>query len=830
MFCQHSYVFLRKGGFYQERQCNHVNPVFMERRFHMKTYVINDATLRSDFRKESLHLFNKQLKNLSPNELNCVISNVVRDKIVASSWEDSLNMYSEKRISIYFSIEYLLGRTVLDVLNNTGVYESVRKVLKEEGIDIRCLEEVDDTALGNGGLGRLAACFVESAASMKYLTYGVGVYYKYGLFKQKFNYDGWQVEEPDDWTANGDPWFVPYRKWAIPVKYSDTEVLAVPMIMPVVGFNPNKDECNSHVNPLMLWKSETIPGITNSSAAAISDWLYPNDSTDEGKILRLRQEYFFTSATMQLLVKLHLEKHNTLDNFEDYYVFQMNDTHPVLASLEFIRLLKLHGYTFDEAFAKAQKCFAYTNHTVMSEALEKWPMYLFKNLLPDIYKIIEELNQKLIDTLIVQNRFCFTKVKDGHIIKEPNWRSDIDHYELSKNGEVKMAHIACFMGKKINGVAKVHSDIIKDTVLHRWYELYPDRFLNITNGVTPRRWINLANPPLADLLDKYLGNQWVTDLSLLENLKPLKEDETLLSSFAEVKRTAKLTLTQQIEKCEHVQLNPDSLFDVQVKRFHEYKRQLMNAMRILYFYDKIKSGQLQDFYPTTFIFGGKAAASYEIAKLVMQLIKDIQEMVNNDPAVNGKIKVVLVTNFNVSYSEYIYPAADISEQISLAGTEASGTSNMKMMMNGAVTLGTLDGANIEIVDAAGESNNYIFGATVDVLKGIQQSYNHNRFLNDNYELKELIKYLKGERRGLKRVYWRLANELEHVDKYKVMYDLKPYIDIFLRANRDYATERNTGNMAFFTQKQLINIASSGNFSSDRTIREYAEKVWGIEPV
>ena len=793
-------------------------------------YAISEMTLKRDLIGESRSLYNKELKELSPYELNHVISCVVKDKIIAPNWESSMNLYSEERIAIYFSIEFLLGRIVLDVLNNTGIYAATREVLREEGINIRCLEEVDDTALGNGGLGRLAACFIESAVSMGYPLYGVGLYYQYGLFKQSFDSEGRQVEEPDDWTAHGESWFAPRRDWAIPVKYSDTEVLAVPMFMPVIGYNQYQECCYSSVNPLMLWKAESIPGVTNESAAAISDWLYPSDSNDDGKILRLRQEYFFTSATIQLLFKIHMEKHGSLDNFEDYYIFQMNDTHPILASLEFIRLLKLNGYTFDEAFVKAQKCFAYTNHTVMSEALEKWPMYLFKNLLPDIYKVIEELNQKLIDSLIVQNRFCFTKVKDGHIIREPNWRSDIDHYELSKHGEVKMAHIACFVGKQINGVAKVHTDILKDTVLHRWYELYPEKFLNITNGVTPRRWISLANPPLAMFLSNHLGNSWITNLAELELLKKLQDNHTVLSEFAIVKKTAKQNLAQQIQVCENVLIDPNSIFDVQVKRFHEYKRQLMNAMRVLYFYDKLKKGELSDFYPTTFIFGGKAAASYEMAKLVMQLIRDIQDMVNNDPDVNSKMKVVLVTNFNVSYSEYIYPAADISEQISLAGTEASGTGNMKMMMNGAVTVGTLDGANIEIVDAAGEENNYIFGATVDVLKGIKQSYNHDKFLSENSELKELIKYLKKERGSLKHLYWRLANELEHVDTYKVMYDLKPYIDITLSANRDYAAEQNNGDLSMFTKKQFLNMASSGRFSSDRTISEYAQNIWCITQV
>lgn len=792
-------------------------------------YAIDEVTLKSYFQEESRSLFNKELKELSPHELEHVIANVLKDRIITQNWNKSLQVYSEDRVTIYFSVEYLLGKIELDALNNSGLYELARDVLLDEGVDIHCLEEVDDTALGNGGLGRLAACFIESAASMRRRLYGVGLYYRFGLFKQSFDSEGRQVENKDDWAANGDPWFTPKRDWSVPVRYSDTEVLAVPYFMPVVGYN-NSDNCSdTPINPLMLWKAEVIPGITNSSAAAISDWLYPNDGNEEGKILRLRQEYFFTSATIQLLFKIHFEKHGTLDNFEEYYFFQMNDTHPVMASLEFIRLLKLRGYSFDQAFEKAKKCFAYTNHTVMSEALEKWDMYMFKNLLPDVYKVIEELNQKLIDTLIQQSRFCFTKVKNGHIIREPNWRRDIDHYELSKHGEVKMAHIACFVGEKINGVAKVHTEILKDTVLHRWYKLYPDRFLNITNGVTPRRWISLANPALKNFLNQHIGSEWITDLPQLEKLKAYQDDYAVLSEFAQVKKTAKENFAHQVQMHENVWIDPNSIFDVQVKRFHAYKRQLMNAMRVLYFYDKIKKGELPDFYPTTFVFGGKSAASYEFAKLVMQFINDLQVMVNNDPAVNSKMKVVLVTNFNVTYSQYIYPAADISEQISMAGTEASGTGNMKMMLNGAVTLGTLDGANIEIVDAAGEENNYIFGATVDVLEGLRHdnSYNHEKFLNENPQLKHLIKYLKGEIPGLRHLYWRLANELEHNDEYKVMFDLKPYIDITLAANRDYAEEQHTGNLAKFTKKQFLNIASSGRFSSDRTVLEYCDYIWHI---
>ncbi len=794
----------------------------------MQTYTINQMALKADYLEAAWDLFEKNLSEINPYELNAVIASVVKNKVITHSWERSMNLYSKQRIAIYFSIEFLMGRVVLDVLTNTGLMKVTTEIFAEEGIDIKCLEEVDDTALGNGGLGRLAACFIESAATMGYPLYGVGLYYKYGLFKQKFGDSGHQIEVPDDWTAKGESWFEPLPNEAVIVEYQDTKVKAVPYVMPVVGYNASREAFSSNVFPLMLWKAEPIEGVTNYSAQRISDYLYPSDGDDEGKKLRIRQEYFFVSAMLQRIFNIHLSKHGTLDNIEDYYIFQMNDTHPVFGCLEFIRLLKLHGYSFREALQKAKKCFAYTNHTIMSEALETWSIVIFKDMLPNVFKVVEELNQELIDELLGKDEFCFLTVKDGKVERQPNWQR-IREYELFADGVIHMSRIACFVACKINGVAAVHTEIIKNETLSKWYGLYPEKFNNKTNGVTPRRWLKLANHDLANFLDAHLGKGWTTDLAQLEKLEQLKDDVDVLEEFANVKRIAKVNLANYIEKHEGICIDPESIIDCQVKRIHEYKRQLMNALRILYIYDQLKQGELPNFYKTTFIIGGKAAASYEIAKLIIALIKDIQEMVNNDSDVNDKMQVVFLTNFNVSYAEKVYAGANFSEQISTAGMEASGTSNMKFMMNGAPTIGTLDGANIEIVEEAGTKNNYIFGATVDELKRIKPIYNHQSFLAANRDLVELLAYLKGER-NLKGTYWNLANTLLYNDRYFVMYDLRSYIETTLRANSDYATQQKTGDMSFYTRKGLKNTAHVGKFSSDRTILEYSEDIWHLKRV
>ena len=794
----------------------------------MQTYENYKMWLKNHYQEAARTLFNKELGQLNPYELNAVIARVVKNKVVKPKMEKTMNLYSEQRIAVYFSMEFLLGRLVLDMLTNAGIKKVTTRIFSEEGVDINCLEEVEDTALGNGGLGRLAACFIESAATMGYPLYGVGLYYKYGLFKQAFDADGHQVEIPDDWTANGEPWFEPHYEDAQIIKYRDTKVKAVPYILPVIGYNASRTGFENNANPLTLWKAEPIEGETNESAAAISDKLYPSDENEEGKKLRIRQEYFFVSAELQRIFKIHLQKHGTLENIEDYYIFQMNDTHPVMGCLEFIRLLKEHGYSFDDAFEKAKKCFAYTNHTIMSEALEKWSIVLFKDMLPDLFKVIEEMNWKLITELRAKDEFCFSTMQHGKLERHPNWNL-IRPYELFENGFIHMSRIACFVSCKINGVAAVHSEIIKDKTLAKWYKLYPERFNNKTNGVTPRRWIKLANPELANFLDAYVGNGWITNLAELETLERYKNDSAVLKQFAAVKCVAKVKLIDYIEKHEGIRIDFDSIIDCQVKRIHEYKRQLMNALRILYIYDQLKQGKLPNFYKTTFIIGGKAAASYQTAKRIIELIKDIQNVINNDPDVNDKMKVVFLTNFNVSYAEKVYAGANFSEQISTAGTEASGTSNMKFMFNGAPTIGTLDGANIEIVEEAGTKNNYIFGADVEELTRINPIYNHQYFLDANKDLKAVLDYLEGKR-NLKGTYWDLADTLLYNDQYFTMYDLRSYIETTLRANKDYATEQKTGNPVFYTRKCLKNTAHSGKFSSDRTIQEYVDDIWHLEKV
>ena len=794
----------------------------------METYKVNKEALKAEYKETAQTLFGKELAQLNPYQIDEVIARVVKKKVIMPKWERSVNLYSEQRIAVYFSIEFLLGRLVNDMLVNAGIRKVTTQIFSEEGVDINCLEEVEDTALGNGGLGRLAACFVESAATMGYPLYGVGLYYMKGLFKQTFDAEGHQVEVDDDWTSNGESWFEPHEEDAVIIEYRDTKVKAVPYVAPVIGYNASRTAFESNAFPIRLWKAEAIEGETNESAAKISEKLYPDDSTDEGKKLRIRQEYFFVSAELQTIFKTHLQKHGNLDNIEDYYIFQMNDTHPVFGCLEFIRLLKQYGYTFDEALEKAKKCFAYTNHTIMSEALEKWSIVLFKDLLPNLFKVVEEMNWKFIHELKEKDEFCFSTMEHGKLERHPNWNL-IRPYELFENGLIHMSRIACYVSCKINGVAAVHTEIIKNKTLNKWYRLYPEKFNNKTNGVTPRRWIKLANPELANILDAYLGKGWTTNLTLLEKLEQYKNDDDVLRQFASVKMVAKARLINYIEKREGIRIDFDSIIDCQVKRIHEYKRQLMNALRILYIYDQLKQGKLKDFHKTTFIIGGKAAASYHTAKRIIELIKAIQNMVNNDPDVNDKMKVVFLTNFNVSYAEKVYAGANFSEQISTAGTEASGTSNMKFMMNGAPTIGTLDGANIEIAEEASIKNNYIFGADVDELERIRPIYNHYYFLEANKDLTDLLEYLEGKR-NLRGTYWDLANTLRYNDQYYTMYDLRSYIEATLKANKDYATEQRTGNPRFYTRKCLKNIAHSGKFSSDRTIQEYVDDIWHLEKV
>lgn len=782
-------------------------------------FQISEETLRKAYKRYSKELYSKGLKELDKTQLQNVVASVIKKEVIRPYFEKSQSYFSTRKIAVYFSMEFLIGRIVIDAMVNTGIRKKSVRVFKKEGVDINILEEVEDTALGNGGLGRLAACFVESAATMGYPVFGFGVYYKHGFFKQQF--DGYrQVEVADDWTENGDPWFEAHEDQSVVVQFKDTKVMAVPCVLPIIGYNKYRTNFDQNVFPLTLWKAEPIQGESNERVSKISDSLYPNDSDDEGRMLRICQEYFFASATMQKLVKIHLDKYGTLDNFEDFYVFQMNDTHPVLACIEYIRLLEEHGYSFPEASSKAKKCFAYTNHTVMAEALESWDINLFKAVVPSrCFKIIEDLNQELIDTFKKMDAFKINQY-------ETNWPK-IWELELTFGGRVHMSRIACYIGYAINGVAEIHSQILKDSVLHGWYEVYPDKFTNVTNGVTPRRWIRCCNPSLGELLDSEIGPGWTVNLDQLKMLEYVKADPQFLKKFVDCKHLAKRALAEYIFKHENVQIDTHSAYDCQVKRLHEYKRQLMNAFRILYFYEGIKNGTITDFCNVTFIIGGKAAPSYKEAKRIIELLKDIQDLVNNDPDMVGKMKVVFVTNFNVSYGEKIYAAANFSEQISTAGTEASGTGNMKFMMNGACTIGTMDGANIEIVKEAGKENNYIFGATVEDLKALR--YDAKSFMEKSHEMQTIMPYLTGGK--LNGNYQDIIGRLlEKNDEYYVMYDLQSYIYMSLRAFSDYRYEKKTGNYWFHVMKALENVIHSGKFSSDRTIAEYAERIWHIETI
>ena len=775
--------------------------------------------LRYKYTSCAERLYSKKLCELDAIQLQNVVASVIKTDVIKQYMLQPQDYFSTKRVAVYFSMEFLIGRIVLDALVNTNLKKVTSKIFADEGVDINILEDVEDTALGNGGLGRLAACFMESAATTGYPVFGFGVYYKYGLFKQQF--DGYnQVEVKDDWTANGDPWFEPHEDEAVIVSFKDTQVKAVPYVLPIIGYNKYRTSFQQNVFPLTLWKAEEIEGVSNETVKQISDYLYPNDSEDSGRRLRICQEYFFASATMQMLVNQHLKNHLTLDDFEDYYSFQMNDTHPVLACIEYIRLLEEVGYSFKEASAKAKKCFNYTNHTVLTEALESWDTGLFKSVVPSkVFKIIEDLNQELIDTYIQLDRFK----KEGS--SDVDW-DKIHPYELTFNGRVHMSRIACYVGNKINGVAVIHSEILKDRLLHGWYEMYPERFTNCTNGVTPRRWIRCCNPALAKMLDSEISYGWTANLAELERLDSSKTNPRVLREFAECKLAAKKALVEYILKHEGIEIDPNSIFDCQVKRIHLYKRQLMNAFRILYIYACLKDGTFTDFPNTTFIIGGKAASSYIEAKRVIVLLKDIQDTINGDPEMAGKMKVVFVTNFNVSYGEKIYSAANFSEQISTAGKEASGTGNMKFMMNGAPTIGTMDGANIEIVNESGIENNYIFGATVDELNNLH--YDSREFMRTSPEMQKVMPYLTGGK--LHGNYQDIVGGLQINDEFYVMYDLQSYIYASMRAFSDYNMEQKTGIYRFHTLKALENVIHSGKFSSDRTIKEYAENIWHIEPI
>ncbi|MBR1422550.1 MAG: glycogen/starch/alpha-glucan phosphorylase [Ruminococcus sp.] len=774
--------------------------------------------------------YRKSAEDASVYELHNAVSDVVMDYI-SNDWDESRRAHLQSRRACYLSMEFLMGRAVQNNLLCLGLTETVDEVLKNHGRSLNELEEIEDAALGNGGLGRLAACFLDSAAALDLPLDGYGIRYKYGLFKQRI-VDGFQREEADDWTAHGDPWSVRNGADTVDVVYSDMTVKAVPYDMPIIGFG------TKNVGTLRLWQAESDAGFdflafdsgnydgavkAKNDAENISKVLYPNDNSNEGKILRLRQEYFFSSASVTDILRKHIREHGSLDTLADYVTIQLNDTHPVISVPELIRqLMSEHGFTFEEAFTTAQKVFNYTNHTIMAEALEKWQSSVVESLLPEVYGVILMINERFIKDM-------YALGKDRKFIKALQPVAD---------GTVRMAFMAIYVSSYVNGVAAIHTEILKNDALKYWYELYPERFQNKTNGITQRRWLALCNPELSALITKLLGTaDWVKDASLLRGLEKYADDEAVLKEFMAVKEAKKYQLAQYIKEHDGVEIDPDSVFDIQIKRLHEYKRQLLNALSILYIYNGIKDGSIKDFTPTTYIFGAKSAPGYRRAKAVIKFIGEIGKLVNSDPETKDLIKVVFVSNYNVSYAEKLVTAADISEQISTAGTEASGTGNMKLMLNGAVTLGTYDGANVEIAEEAGEENNYIFGARVEELAEIMPEYDPRKVLSENERIaKALEKLIDGEfddggvpsdqEGSFKELYKALTDGASwHVpDHYYVLGDLEDYVQTKLRANADYKDRLS------FARKCWLNIAGAGKFSSDRTIADYAENIWKIKSV
>ena len=763
----------------------------------------------------------KDLKQASPQQIHNALGDTVME-IFSDRWNKSREEHLSKRRAAYLSMEFLVGRAVYNNLLVLGIYDEVNEIFSELGINLADLETIEDAALGNGGLGRLAACFLDSAATLSLPLDGYGIRYKYGLFKQSI-VDGFQKEDIDDWTKYGDPWSKRCDEDTVIINYNGQTVKAVPYDMPIFGCK------TENVGTLRLWQAEPVKEFDFDTfnrqeyleaskekiyAEDISRVLYPNDDTNEGKKLRLKQQYFFSSASLTDIIKKHKARYGTLDNLADYISIQLNDTHPVISIPELIRqLVDNEGYTFEKALEMAKKIFNYTNHTVMQEALEKWWIGLVEEVLPRIYEIIIQINEELIAEM-------YTKGVE---------KDKINRIKIIKGELIHMADMACYASSHINGVAEIHTQILKDTVLADWYSLSPEKFRNETNGITQRRWLALCNKELSALITELLGNDdWITDLDKLKALEKYADDENIIRRFMTIKSDKKKQLADFIKAKEEIEINPDSVFDIQIKRLHEYKRQLLNAFSILWIYYGIKDGSIKDFKPTTFIFGAKSAPGYRRAKAIIKYINEIGRIVSSDPETKDLIKVVFVQNYNVSYAEKLVAAADISEQISTAGTEASGTGNMKLMLNGAVTLRTYDGANIEIVQEAGEDNNYIFGARVEDLKKIVPTYDSRKVFAENKMIKKVVSSLidgtvSGNTEDFRELYSSLLDGASwHApDHYYLLGDIQSYVDKKLECITDYGSTA-------FARKQWLNMCNAGKFSSDRTIADYAENIWNIK--
>ncbi len=763
--------------------------------------------------------YGKNVGNASTSELYAAVAAAGLAEVGRDFTEKAKNAEG-KKVS-YLSAEFLIGRMTYNNLLNLGLLEKYTELMDEYKRNTRELEDIEDPATGNGGLGRLAACFLDSGATNGINLNGYGIRYRYGLFKQTIK-DGFQMEEPDDWTKYGDPWSIRHDEDKVLVHFKDQDVYAVPYDMPSIGYGGKK------VNFLRLWQAEPARDFDfdmfnnqdyakeakeRNNAFAISAVLYPNDSLKAGKQLRLKQQYFFSSASIQDMIRTYKATFgNDFRHFPDEYAVQLNDTHPTVAIPEFIRILmEQEGLTFAKSFKIAKETFAYTNHTIMAEALEKWDVNLFKSVIPHVFKYVQMLQKALQKELTTVDHTGFPA----------------EQYNIIDGNLIHMARMAVFATHSTNGVAAIHTEILKNDALKEWYKIYPERFNNKTNGITQRRWLALSNMELSGFITENIGQGWITDLDRLKKLAPLAENKKVIKQFNEIKRIKKTQLAEYISEKEGVDIDPSFIFDIQIKRLHEYKRQLLNAFSILDIYFGLKDGRIKDFNPMCFIFGAKAAPGYFRAKSIIKFINEIAELVNNDTEVNDRMKVVFVQNYNVSYAEKLVTAADISEQISTAGTEASGTGNMKLMLNGAVTLGTYDGANVEIAQEAGEENEYIFGNRVEDIEKLKKKYDSKKLYNSNKRLKKVVDTLidgtfdDGGTGGFKELYTSLLEgaSWHKPDHYFIFADFDSYVEAKLRANKDYSDE------LAFGKKCLLNVAAAGKFSSDRTIKQYTDEVW-----
>lgn len=822
-----------------------------------KTVVKNPAAIGFDkevFKKNVLDnlkvLFRKTLETASQQEIFQAVAFEVKDLIV-DRWLATQKAFKKQdaKYVYYLSMEFLMGRALGNNLINLCCYEDVAAVLEELGLDINVLEDQEpDAALGNGGLGRLAACFIESLSTLNYPVYGCGIRYKYGMFKQEIH-DGYQVEVPDNWLENGNPFEIKRPEYTQTVKFGgyvriewDAErqrnrfihdgyqaVHAVPYDIPVVGYN------NNVVNALRIWDAQPIQEFNLASfdkgdylhaveqenlAKNIVDVLYPNDNHYSGKELRLKQQYFFVSASVQQAIKKYKECHSDLHKLPEKVCFQLNDTHPTVTVPELMRiLLDEEGMEWDEAWEITTKCCAYTNHTIMAEALEKWPVDLFMRLLPRIYQIVQEINRRFL--IEVEERY-------------PNQYNKIRSMAILYEGQVRMANMAIVAGFSVNGVARLHTEILKKRELRDFYEMMPEKFNNKTNGITQRRFLLHGNPLLASWVTEKIGTDaWITDLPLIKGLEAYVDDTKAQQEFMEIKYQNKLRLAKYIKEHNHIDVDPNSIFDVQVKRLHEYKRQLLNILHVIYLYNQIKANPEMDFYPTTFIFGAKAAAGYKRAKETIKLINSVADVVDNDPDIRGRIKVVFIENYRVSNAEIIFAASDVSEQISTASKEASGTGNMKFMLNGAVTLGTMDGANVEIVEEVGEENAFIFGMSSEEVMAYEANggYHPEEIYRNDPDIHRILDQLvdgtfsHGDREMFREIYNSfLAPSYGRADQYFILKDFRSYAEARERVNKAYQDKARWAKMA------MLNTANSGKFTSDRTIEEYVRDIWHLKKI